>query len=357
VEEQYVNLDTLFLVVDAILFSHLVHIKDTCPSKINRSYEQIYKDMRHAVDLCHRDGVIKDAVAANPSDYIKYDEKLVPMLKRFKDGGKKVFLLTNSLWDYTHTVMEYLVHGRGEYSTLNWTDLFDAVVVGACKPNYLFESNRSMFRVQTATGWLKNIDAHGEGKRVLEHGKVFQGGNWMHLNNMLAIPSGDRVLYVGDHMYSDILSSKRTLGWRTCLIIPELDAELQVSSAERHSRQSIMELRALQYDLDEWVDILKLRMSSKWSPEDEQRLQAALRKQAQVKEELGKLSKSYHEKFHRTWGQLFKAGYQDSRFAHQVATYACLYTSRASNLGKISPERHFRPVQDLLPHEQMLLET
>ena len=32
----------------------------------------------------------------------------------------------------------------------------------------------------------------------------------------------ERVLYVGDHMYSDILRSKRTLGWRTLLIVPEL---------------------------------------------------------------------------------------------------------------------------------------
>lgn len=30
-------------------------------------------------------------------------------------------------------------------------------------------------------------------------------------------------------MFSDILRSKRTLGWRTCLIIPELEHELAVA--------------------------------------------------------------------------------------------------------------------------------
>ena len=35
------------------------------------------------------------------------------------------------------------------------------------------------------------------------------------------------VLYVGDHIFADILRSKRSLGWRTCLIVPELSAELQ----------------------------------------------------------------------------------------------------------------------------------
>lgn len=46
---------------------------------------------------------------------------------------------------------------------------------------------------------------------------------------MLDIAFGDRILYVGDHMYADILRSKRTVGWRTCLIIPELEHELDVA--------------------------------------------------------------------------------------------------------------------------------
>lgn len=35
-----------------------------------------------------------------------------------------------------------------------------------------------------------------------------------------------QLLYVGDHMFADILRSKRTLGWRTCLIVPELEGEM-----------------------------------------------------------------------------------------------------------------------------------
>lgn len=35
-----------------------------------------------------------------------------------------------------------------------------------------------------------------------------------------------QVLYVGDHMFADIVRSKRTLGWRTCLIVPELEGEM-----------------------------------------------------------------------------------------------------------------------------------
>ncbi len=36
------------------------------------------------------------------------------------------------------------------------------------------------------------------------------------------------VLYVGDHIFGDVLKSKKLRGWRTFLIIPELSDELNV---------------------------------------------------------------------------------------------------------------------------------
>ncbi len=50
----------------------------------------------------------------------------------------------------------------------------------------------------------------------------------------------------------------------------------------------------------------------------------------------------FHNLFHPIWGQLFKAGYQDSRFAQQVASYACIYTSHPSNLYQVRRVRVVR---------------
>ena len=36
---------------------------------------------------------------------------------------------------------------------------------------------------------------------------------------------------------------------------------------------------------------------------------------------------------------------------YQIADYACLYTSRASNLGNVSPEKPYRAGRDILPHD------
>ena len=41
--------------------------------------------------------------------------------------------------------------------------------------------------------------------------------------------SGDDILYVGDHIFGDIMKSKGTLNWRTMLIMDELEEELPKS--------------------------------------------------------------------------------------------------------------------------------
>ena len=60
-----------------------------------------------------------------------------------------------------------------------------------------------------------------------------QGGTYNHLHQMIGITSGSQVLYVGDHIYGDILRSKKATGWRTLLVVPELAAELNVRALAR----------------------------------------------------------------------------------------------------------------------------
>ena len=66
------------------------------------------------------------------------------------------------------------------------------------------------------------------------------------------------------------------------------------------------------------------------------------------------LHEQFEKKFHRNWGSLFRAGNhgQESRFAKQVVEYACLYTSKATNLVNFSPSRYFRPLTTGLPHDK-----
>jgi hypothetical protein len=49
--------------------------------------------------------------------------------------------------------------------------------------------------------------------------------------------------------------------------------------------------------------------------------------------------------------QLMKTGYQNSRFAHQVERFACLYSSQVTNFALYSPNKYYRPSEDYMPHE------
>lgn len=103
-------MDTLFQFVDAQLFALLVDMKDSGEFEFLdfKTYREIYGHIRESVDLCHRDGVIKDEVARNPEKYLVLDKGMIPMLKQYRKDGIKLFLLTNSFWEYTSTAMNYL---------------------------------------------------------------------------------------------------------------------------------------------------------------------------------------------------------------------------------------------------------
>ena len=43
-----------------------------------------------------------------------------------------------------------------------------------------------------------------------------------------------QVLYVSDHIYSDLNMSKKWVGWRTMLVVPELQTELVLQRKFAH---------------------------------------------------------------------------------------------------------------------------
>lgn len=60
------------------------------------------------------------------------DPRLPKLLEALRASGRKLFLATNSLWDYTHVVMNFLLSGRtGARKNMDWLEYFDAVITGA----------------------------------------------------------------------------------------------------------------------------------------------------------------------------------------------------------------------------------
>ncbi|XP_031261228.1 5'-nucleotidase domain-containing protein 4 isoform X3 [Pistacia vera] len=374
-EPDYALIDTLFSLAEAFLFAQLVDFMDNNPGKVPKGadYARMYKDVRAAVDLCHRDGTLKQMVAKNPKRYINEDTSIVPMLKMLRDSGRSTFLVTNSLWDYTNIVMNFLCGSRtlDGSSTCNfdWLKYFDVVITGSAKPGFFHEDSRAnLFEVEPESGMLLNTDngtpmpqvgsfspnllLKGENKTC----RVFQGGTVGHLHKLLSIESSSQVLYVGDHIYGDILRSKKVLGWRTMLVVPELESEVKLLWGLRDMRKQLRILRNKRDLIEDQVHHLKWSLKFDGITDDEkQNISCKIdelesqRDQVRLTHQGAQLK--CHQKFHNIWGQLMKTGYQNSRFAHQVERFACLYTSQVSNLSMYSPDKYYRPSEDFMPHE------
>jgi hypothetical protein len=61
-------------------------------------------------------------------------------------------------------------------------------------------------------------------------GGLYSGGSAQMVENSLGI-HGDEILYVGDHIYTDVSQSKVHLRWRTALICRELEDEVSIISS------------------------------------------------------------------------------------------------------------------------------
>uniref|UniRef100_A0A0A9WK05 Cytosolic purine 5'-nucleotidase n=1 Tax=Lygus hesperus TaxID=30085 RepID=A0A0A9WK05_LYGHE len=222
-------LNTLFNLPETYLLACLVDFFSNSPQytwgktgvtcgDIFISFKSIFQDVRNAVDWVHIQGDLKAMTIRNLDEYVKKDERLPMFLTRIRESGAKVFLLTNSDFKFTNQIMTYLFdfpHGaRPEDPHKNWKTYFDIIVVDARKPLF-FGEGTLMRQVDTATGALR-VGTH-TGPMLKEH--VYSGGSCDVFTKLIGAKGKD-VLYVGDHIFGDILKSKKIRGWRTFLIVP-----------------------------------------------------------------------------------------------------------------------------------------
>jgi len=355
-------IDTLFGLPEAVMYITLVDFLDARGD--GPDYQQLFTDIRASIDEAHRDETLKSEIKANLSTYIRQEPKLAETLHKLRSSGKKIFVLTNSLWDYTNVVMSYLLDGaRQAYPS--WRNYFDVVIVGGAKPNF-FTKTLPFVAIDPDTG----VEAEGEVKHF-GRDRVYRGGNIQAFEDMTGV-SGDRVLYVGDHIYGDILRLRKSHMWRTAMVLQELDSENEIS--ERLGAQ-IRDLglldrrrRNLESEIDYQVSMLKRLqklgegLGDDGQPDFGPRLEEArnqarqtldsLRDRARLMaEEVRALETSIELAYNPYWGSMFRESNENSRFGEQVSDYADLYTSRVSNFLFYSPLRYFRAPRTQLPHE------
>jgi len=340
---RYAWIDTLFALPEACLYASIVEESSRLGQPVD--HRKLYDDIRATIDGVHRDGSLKAVIQQDLAHYFHKDPELGPALHKLRSAGKKLFLATNSFWEYTDAVMSHLLDGAlAEYP--RWERYFDWVLVGAGKPGFFSEHAP-----------FKELDARGQvvaETRDVERGRTYQGGNLADFERSTGF-GGDRILYVGDHIYGDILRSKKHSMWRTCLVIEELEDEIR--HAERRSddlNHQKAALAALERRLERDPELshhlrTELETARAKGKADVDQLRKTLRETTRHAAELeGDVERTYNP----YWGFVFKEGNENSRFGQQVEDYACLYTSRVTNFLYVSPMQYFRAPRETMPHER-----
>jgi HAD superfamily 5'-nucleotidase-like hydrolase len=353
--DRFYHVDSLFELPETNLFSELVELKERRPSLDLPDHPRLFDDVRHSIDWVHAEGELKARVLADPETYIPRDPEMILALLRLALGKRKLILLTNSDWLYADGVCSYLFDGAVP-GLDSWRQLFDLVIVSSAKPGF-FREERTFRRLHEEDG--RELGS----SEAPKWGGVYAGGC---LDGMMQLLNcrGERVLYVGDHIYGDIVTSKRESTWRTLLIVRELEEEFHRNAELTYEMEQLKDLKRrlaeAGHRMDQLYDVVTLyrRALENGSDLPAEVLETIREFFTEIKDHhhnlllrAGRLGDRVARNFNPYWGSFFKQGSSKTLFAHQMEAFSCLYTSRVSNLGLYGTNHYFRVIEDPMMHE------
>jgi hypothetical protein len=289
---------------------------------------------------------------SRPDSFVQADPELALTLLDQLRAGKRLLLITNSEWAYTQRIMAHALDPHLPAGQ-TWRDLFDLVIVSARKPDF-FSHRMPLFEVATPEGLLAQC-AGG-----IRKPGVYVGGGARQVEEYLGV-SGEEILYVGDHVFTDVHVSKNIMRWRTALILRELEGELAALSDFQPRQEQLVRLMEEKIALEQHQARLRIQLQrgeAGYGPPpaaEPARLRselAVLRARLEALDEtIVPLARESGELNNRNWGLLMRAGNDKSLLARQVERYADIYTSRVSNFLFESPFGYLRAPRGSLPHD------
>jgi 5'-nucleotidase len=351
-DPRWVFLNTLFSLSEGCLYAQAVDLLDGGALPRPFEYASLYRHIRTRVDAQHLEGHLKATIAADPDRFVVQDPEAALALLDQKIAGKKLLLITNSEWAFTAKMMAH-AYDRHLPEGMTWRDLFEAVVVSARKPAFFTESG-PFFEVVDETGLLRPLVG------PLRSGGLYLGGSAAQIERDFGI-SGDEILYVGDHMFGDVHVSKRTLSWRTALVLREMEAEVEALEAYRAIDRQLMLLMEDKTTLEARLSQARLalqRLHAGYGPAPEAdgptldaQVQDLRGQLLALDAEIAPLAQAGTELTNPRWGLLTRAGNDKSHLTRQIERYADIYTSRVSNFLQATPYAYFRSPRGRLPHD------
>lgn len=338
-DPNYIAIDTSFSIAFCVLYAQLVDLKDS--NHLLPDYRTIALDVLNSVDEVHAEGQLKASITERMHDYIFRDKQIVEGLKRYIQYGKKFFLLTNSDYHYTNLLLNYCITPFLEKNE-RWQDLFEYIITLAAKPRFFYDDLKFL-EVNPEDGMLSNTFG------PLKPG-VYQGGNARMLTDALAI-NGDEILYIGDHIYGDILRLKKDCNWRTALIVEELGQEIDSQCKAIPIEKKIVETMNIKQKLEKQHIQLHSQLIENNDTALEKKIFNVQKQISRLDVKITQLLKDEKAFYNTYWGRIFRAGAEESYFAYQVDRFACIYMEKFVDLLDHSPLTYFRAYRRRLAHD------
>jgi HAD superfamily 5'-nucleotidase-like hydrolase len=338
-DSSYMAVDTTFSISLATLICQLVELKKADPGSYP-DFSVIADDVLYVLDEAHRDESLKSMVKKDLDRFIIKDPQVVEGLETYKRHGKKIFIVTNSDFNYSKLLLDYAINPfLKEHKS--WMDLFEIVITSAQKPRFFYD-NLKFLKVNPENGTMTNYDTK------LVPG-LYQGGGAQKFTTDLGL-EGDEILYIGDHIYGDILRLKKDCGWRTAMVIEELHEEVHANRKAQPISDDIENLMKKKEPMEEELTrLMTQRIESQSS--DDSKIDALQKTISEIDSQISGLIKKQQSMYNPHWGQLMRAGNEESYFAYQVDRYACVYMAKLSDILELSPRNYFRAPRRPLSHE------
>uniref|UniRef100_H3BGR0 5'-nucleotidase domain containing 2 n=1 Tax=Latimeria chalumnae TaxID=7897 RepID=H3BGR0_LATCH len=250
----------------------------------------LYRDITDAIKDVHVKGMMYKWIEKDMENYILHGDETYAVLNRLVSNGKKLFLITNSPFSFVP------FRRLDETGSLQWDKINE-----------------------------------------LEKGKIYKQGN---LFDFLRITGwrGSRVLYFGDHLYSDLADLMLRHGWRTGAIVPELEAEIRIINTEQymHSLTWLQAITGLLERMQMHQDAESKQVLSEWWKE---------------RQELRSRTKNL---FNPQFGSIFRTYHNPTYFSRRLCRFSDIYMSSISCLLNYDLNFTFYPRRTPLQHEAPL---
>jgi len=320
------SMSDIFCLPEACLVSDIIQFF----TNNNFAFEPriIYEDITKAVGTVHLGGSLHNEIINDFPRYLNKHPLLGDFLYKLKSSGKKLFLLTNNSFHYANAGMKYLLEGQLNSKYSDWTEMFDVVMTQCDKPSF-FGKGRP-FR-------MYNYESNRyDWNEVTEFvpGKVYIGGSLQQFTRISGW-RGRSVVYFGDHLYSDLVEPSQKEGWRTGVIIKELETEVEIQNSPKY-RENLAELLEIE-------DVIRRCQFFQGEKKD-----AFLES---LKTERYRKRLALKEPFNPNFGSLFRTHTNATMFASSLQRHSDIYTSKIENLIYYPLNFVFYPERNYLPHE------